>query len=71
MALMGGAVDHPAPLAAAPRCTRPPPQDSKYCQKRPPEGVRGLIRHDCENDADDDANQCDKVAHAYSHFSFP
>jgi hypothetical protein len=54
-------------LAASPRGSGPPPQNSKDSQKCPPERIGRLAGDNCEYDADDDTNQRHEVPHTQGH----
>ena len=48
-----------------------PPQDCEDSEQCPPQSVGGLVRYDCKNDADDDADQRDEISYAEGHFIPP
>src|SRR5262245_5267942 len=54
-------------LAASPRGSCPPPQNSKDSQKCPPQRICGLVGNNCEYDADDDTNQRHEVSYTQGH----
>jgi len=58
-------------LGATPWSSGIPPQDRKDREQCPPKSVGGLVRHDCKDDADHDADQRHDVSYAKSHFQSP
>jgi hypothetical protein len=43
-------------------------KDCENSKQGPPQSIGGLVRHDCENDADHDADQRDEISYAEGHF---
>jgi hypothetical protein len=48
-----------------------PPQDREDREQCPPQRVGSLMRDNCKNDADQDADQRDEISYAKGHFSPP